>query len=298
MPKKISDIALAKVPALGERIALFRSKLQIANFAAGSITDYCHAIYKAVVFVGKLPEEFTQEDVDGYMLSMLQRKPQPAESQFKHFVYGLKNYLRTMDYPDLHGLTMPKIRRKQRLPRVLSEQSVLKLLATNDRYAKALLGIIYECGLRAFEACGLCWRDIDADRHQVHIREGKGGKDRVVPISENMLIVLSAYRKMHPSMTYVFKSFGRDEPIKPAYIRKVLKAKLLDAGLDTTLTTHSLRHSYATHLLERGEDIQTVQQRMGHKHVTTTMVYLHVANVRRHDPIRLLDVIVPPKKKK
>ena len=297
MPKKISDIALAKVPALGDCIALFRSKLEIAHYAAGSITDYCHAIYKAVAFVGKVPEEFTQEDADRYMLSMLQRKPQPAESQFRHFVYGLKIYLRTMDYPDLHGLVMPKVRRKKRLPRVLSEESVLRLLATDDIYAKALLGIVYECGLRAFEACGLCWRDIDADRRQVHIREGKGGKDRIVPIADNMLCVLAHYRKLHPSMTYVFKSFGRDEPIKPAYIRIILKSKLQEAGLDTTLTTHSLRHSYATHLLERGEDIQTVQQRMGHKHVTTTMVYLHVANVKRNAPIRLLDIIVPPKKR-
>ena len=107
MPKKISDIAIGKVPAFAERVSLYQSKLQITQHAAGTITDYCHALYKAVAHVGKLPESFTQEDLDGYLKSMLDRKPQPAVSQFKHFIYGMKNYLHAMDYPELHGLVMP-----------------------------------------------------------------------------------------------------------------------------------------------------------------------------------------------
>lgn len=86
MPKKISDKAIEKVPALSDRISLFQSKLQIAHRAPGTITDYCHALYKAVVHIGKLPDDFTQADVDGYLQSMLSRKPVPAESQFKHFI--------------------------------------------------------------------------------------------------------------------------------------------------------------------------------------------------------------------
>ena len=91
MPKsrKISDEAVTIVPALTKRISLFKSKLQIAHYAQGSITDYCHALYKAVVFIGKLPDDFTQEEVDSYFSSMLSRQPIPAEAQFKHFVYGL-----------------------------------------------------------------------------------------------------------------------------------------------------------------------------------------------------------------
>lgn len=291
MPKKISDLAMAKVPILADRISLFQSKLAIAHYAQGSITDYCHALYKAVVHIGKLPEEFTQEDVDGYFLSMLSRKPMPAEAQFKHFVYGLKCYLRSMDCPDLAGLALPKIRREKKLPRILSVEQVKHLLRTCELYSKALFAIIYDCGLRAFEACNIKWNDISFDRCQVHIKKGKGGKDRIVPVSPKTLKVLAAYRKENPSMNLVFKAFGADKGIDNAFIRKRLRRALDMAGLDTSLTVHSLRHSYATHLLEAGEDIQTVQQRLGHKSVSTTMVYLHLAKVEKRQCVYLIESI-------
>lgn len=286
---------MAKVPSLANRISLFTSKLQLSHYAAGSITDYCHALYKAVCYVGKLPEEFTQEEVDGYLKFVLDRKPLPGEAQFKHFIYGLKCYLKVMGYPELAGLALPKIRRAKKLPRILSVESVRLLLQTCGLYSKALFAVIYDCGLRAFEACNLCWNDIDFNRGQVHVRLGKGRKDRVVPISDKTLQVLRAYRKTYPSINLVFKSFGSNKPINPAYIRKVLKDALHRAGLDETLTTHSLRHSFATHLLEAGEDIQTVQQRLGHKSVAMTMVYLHVAKLGTRKCIHLIDTIFASK---
>ena len=289
MPKKISDVAIEKVPAISDRFSLFRSKLQIAHYAPGSITDYCHALYKAVVFIGKQPDDFTQKDVDDYLASMLSRKPMPAEAQFKHFVYGLRCYRKSMDCPELHGLALPKIRRERKLPRILSARQVMHLLNVCDLYSKTLLAVIYDCGLRAFEACNLKWNDIYFDRLQVHIKKGKGGKDRIVPISASTLKVLRAYRSLYPSMNFVFKMFGKDAQITPSFIRFRLKEMLFKAGLDTSYTTHSLRHSYATHLLDAGEDIQTVQQRLGHKSVSTTMIYLHLAKVEKRQCICLID---------
>ena len=288
MPKKISDIATEKVPSLPGRISLFQSKLRIAHFAQGSITDYCHALYKAVVHIGKLPDDFTQEDVDGYLQSMLDRKPVPAEAQFKHFIYGLKCYRKTMALPELSGLALPKIRREKKLPRILSYQQVMHLLGICELYTKTLFAVIYDCGLRAFEACNLEWKDINFDRQQVHVRWGKGRKDRYVPISPETLVVLNFFREQFPSKDYVFKMFGKNAPIAPDFIRARLKDALSIAGLDATLTTHSLRHSYATHLLEAGEDIQTVQQRLGHKSVSTTMIYLHLAKVEKQQCINLI----------
>ena len=289
MPKKISDVATEKVPAVSDRFSLFRSKLQIAHYAPGSITDYCHALYKAVVFIGKQPDDFTQKDVDHYLASMLSRKPMPAEAQFKHFVYGLRCYRRCMDCPELHGLALPKVRRERKLPRILSAKQIMHLFGVCDLYSKTLLAVIYDCGLRAFEACNLKWNDIYFDRCQVHIKKGKGGKDRIVPISASTLKVLRAYRAQYPSMTFVFKMFGKDAQITHSFIRFRLKEMLAKAGLDTSYTTHSLRHSYATHLLDAGEDIQTVQQRLGHKSVSTTMVYLHLAKVEKRQCICLID---------
>ena len=291
MSKKISDIALAKVPAFASRVSLFQSKLQITGHAPGTITDYSHALYKAVAHIGKLPEEFTQEDAEGYMSFMLSRKPQPAVSQFKHFVYGLKSYLRAMGLPDLAGLALPRIRRERKLPRILSVEQVQRLLRCCELYTKALFSVIYDCGLRASEACRLEWYDINFDRRQVHIRRGKGGKDRMVPISPKTLQVLRVYWKSYGSPGTVFKMSDLVTGINPAYIRKCLRHQLEKAGLDPTLTTHSLRHSYATHLLEAGEDIQTVQRRLGHRSLQTTVIYLYVARLERRLCVYLIDHI-------
>ena len=292
MPKKISDIALAKVPSFANRVSLYQSKLQITRHASGTIADYSHALYKAVAYIGKLPEEFTQEDADGYLSYLLSRQPLPAVSQFKHFIYGLKSYLHSMGYPDLAGLALPKIRREKRLPRVLSVEQVQQLLRSCDLYTKALFSVIYDCGLRAFEACNLCWNDISFDRQQVFIRRGKGGKDRIVPISPKTLQVLRVYHKRFWGSDLVFRKDGSLViPIDNAYIRKCLKYQLEKAGLDTSLSTHALRHSYATHLLEAGEDIQTVQRRLGHRSLQTTTVYLHVARLERRQCVYLIDHI-------
>jgi integrase len=291
MSKKISDKAIAKVPSFADRVSLFTSKLQISRYAAGSITDYCHALYKAVLRVGKLPEEFTQADLDDYLHSLLSRKPLLSEAQFKHFIYGLKCYLNTLGHKELAGLVLPRIRREKKLPRVMSMEDVRHLLHSCELYSKALFSIIYDCGLRAFEACNLKWTDIDFHRRMVHIKRGKGGKDRAVPISAKTLIVLKAYRRSYPSMNLVFKRFGADKPVDNHFIRMRLTEALTRAGLDTQLTTHALRHSYATHLLECGEDIQTVKDRLGHRSVQTTMIYLHVARIEKHNCISLIDTL-------
>lgn len=291
MPKKISDIALAKVPTFASRVALFQSRLQITRHAAGTITDYSHALYKAVAHIGKIPEEFTREDTDGYLKALLDRQPQPGVSQFKHFIYGLKSYLHCLGFPEPIVLALPKIRREKKLPRVMSVESVKRLLRACDLYSKALFSLLYDLGLRSFETCNIRWRDIDFDRRMVHIKKGKGGKDRVVPISGGTLQVLRVYRKNYPGTGLVFTQFDSDRPIDNRFIRIRLKEALEKAGLDTTFTVHSLRHTHATHLLERGEDIQTVQQRLGHSSVQTTMVYLHVARLERHNCISLIDDI-------
>ena len=291
MPKKISDIALAKVPAFANRISLFQSKLQITRHASGTIVDYSHALYKAVAYIGKLPEDFTQEDADGYLSYLLSRQPQPAVSQFKHFIYGLKSYLRAMGCPDLAGLALPKIRREKRLPRVLSVEQVQRLLRSCDLYTKTLFSVIYDCGLRASEASRLEWGNIMFDRRQVFVRRGKGGKDRIVPVSPKTLQVLRVYWKSYGQAGLIFRKPELGTPIDNAYIRKCLKCQLQKAGLDTSLSTHTLRHSYATHLLEAGEDIQTVQRRLGHRSLLTTTVYLHVAKLERHQCVYLVDHI-------
>lgn len=286
--------AVQKVPAFAERAQLFESKLQLEQYAAGSIKDYCHKVAAFVSYLGKLPEECVQADIDYYLGVLLNRRPQPGISYFKHTVFGLKAYYRFLGHPEPGGLVIPKVRKSKKLPRVLSEESVKQLLRCSDVYAKALLGTIYDLGLRAGEARDLKWTDIDMNRGMVLIH-GKGRKDRYVPISKQMIKVLRYYRKRYPSRDYVFKSYGSGNKIKDDYVRKVFRTSLAAAGLDTSLTTHALRHSYACHLLEHGESIMRVKERMGHKHLSTTEIYLHVVKIEPKGSVLLVDDMFPPK---
>ena len=173
-----------------------------------------------MAYTGKLPKEFTQEDVDGYLSYLLSRQPLPAVSQFKHFIYGLKSYQHAMGFPEIAGLALPKIRREKRLPRVLSVEQVQQLLRSCGLYTKALFSVIYDCGLRAFEACNLQWYDINFDRCQLLVRRGKGSKDRFVPISPKTLQVLRVYWRAFGEAGLVFRKDDKGTPIDNAYIRK------------------------------------------------------------------------------
>ena len=297
MPNTTLDKAIAAVPKFKNRISLFTNKMRLAQYADNSIYDYRLKISQAVLHYQKLPEQFTQDDIEGY-LSMLLNRDRCSKSFFKHTVFGLKAYYEVMGYKEPHGLCMPKVRKQKRLPRVLSQEQMAKLLHESNLYAKTLLALIYDCALRVSEACRLRWDDISFDRKMLFVYQGKGAKDRYVPISDQMLIVLKAYRKKYPSEDYIFKTLGSKtapQRITPPYVRAILKHALERVALDHSITIHDLRHSAATHLLENGENIMQVQKRLGHARLTTTMVYLHIAKIDPIKQVRMIDVLFPPK---
>lgn len=298
MPKNTLDKAIAAVPKFRDRISLFTQKLRLAQYADSSIYDYRLKIAQAVLFFKKLPEEFTQADID-YYLSTLLAKNRCSLSFFKHTVFGLQAYYKVMGLKQPSGLVLPQVRKPKRLPRVLSQEQIARLLRNCcSLFDKTLLAIIYDCALRVSEACRLRWDDICFDRRKLFVFQGKGRKDRYVPVSDQMLVVLKAYHKKYPSDDYVFKSHGgKTEPqrITPGYVRVILKNALARVALDHNITIHDLRHSAATHLLENGENIVHVQKRLGHARLTTTMVYLHVAEIEPVKCVRLIDVLFPPR---
>ena len=297
MAKNTLDKAIAAVPEFGKRIQLFTKKLRLAQYADNSIYDYRLKIAQAVLFTNKLPEEFTQTDID-YYLSTLLGKDRCSLTFFKHTVFGLKAYYNVMGYKEPKGLVLPQVRKPKRLPRVLSQEQIARLLRNCTLYDKTMLALIYDCALRVSEACRLRWDDISFDRKMLFVYQGKGAKDRYVPISDQMLIVLKAYRKKYPSEDYIFKTLGSKtapQRITPPYVRIILKHALERVALDHSITIHDLRHSAATHLLENGENIMQVQKRLGHARLTTTMVYLHIAKIDPIKQVRMIDVLFPPK---
>ena len=237
MPKKFSDVAIERVPSLCNRISSFQSKLTIAHYAHGTITDYCHALYKAVVYIGKLPDDFTQDDVDAYLQSMLNRKPIPAEAQFKHFC--LWSEVLSADN-GLHGVARAvtaKIRREKKLPPHTLIPAGHAPARCVQPVSKTLLSVIYDCGLRAFEACTLSGMTSIWTASRCTSGRARAARTALCPSVPETLVVLKAYRKNYPSKNCIFKKFGKDAPITQGFIRARLKEGLVNAGLDMSLTT-------------------------------------------------------------
>ncbi len=187
---------------------------------------------------------------------------------------------------DWHTLSLIRAQTEHRLPAVLSVQEVRRLLkAATPPHNQVYFTTVYSLGLRLHEALYLQVADIDGQRLQVHVHRGKGAKDRYVPLPEDTLVLLRAYWKTHRNKPWLFPATGRDQkqtptatcPMSRASVQGAFrKAKQLAGITKTGVAIHALRHSFATHLLQRGYDIRTVQELLGHKDVKTTMIYTHV----------------------
>ena len=164
------DKAIEAVPELGNRISLFTKKLRLAQYADSTVYSYRLKISQAVLYLQKLPDKFTQEDVDDYLTMLLDRNCYSL-SFFKHTVFGLKDYYKYMDLKEPGGLVLPRVRKPKRLPRVLSQEQMKRLIGLCELYDKALLSTIYDCALRVSEVCSLKWIDISS----IRARERKTG---------------------------------------------------------------------------------------------------------------------------
>lgn len=186
---------------------------------------------------------------------------------------------------DWHTLSMVKAKREKRLPCVLSLDEVRTLLSSvTTPQNKAFLTTVYSCGLRLNEALHLQISDIDADRMRIHIHRGKGAKDRYVPLPRPTLQILRTYWLTHRNKVLIFPALGRSGqegpasrvPMKKSTVQGALRRVVKQLNFKKRISVHTLRHSYATHLLEAGVNIRRIQQYLGHACLNTTMVYLHL----------------------
>ena len=177
------------------------------------------------------------------------------------------------------SLPLPSIRKEKKLPVVLSQQEVLRLLSCCESIrSKAILSLIYSCGLRISELIHLQISDIDSDRMCVFIRQGKGKKDRYVPLSKSILLDLRTYFSKYTPQIYLFND-SPGKQITEYEIRYLFRDAICVAKILKPCTLHTLRHSYATHLLEMGENILRIRDLLGHTNIKTTMIYLHIAQL-------------------
>ena len=245
-----------------------------------------------------LPTKLAPEQVKDYLFFLQKQSKTPSQTFFKHTVYGLRFLLRAEGLPYEH-LQLPKISRSQKLPVILSRQEVWTMLQTAKLLKhRLLIGLLYGCGLRCMEVRGLRLRDMDFDRKLVHVVEGKGKKDRYVPLSEHLIRGIRTYMATENPQDYLFngqlveKESGVHSPnYSKRGIQWVVNHVAKEAGILKKVHTHMLRHSYATHLLEDGVNIVAVQKLLGHENIQTTMTYLHVCQLSEQLPQSPLDKV-------
>jgi site-specific recombinase XerD len=169
----------------------------------------------------------------------------------------------------------PKL--NQKLPVVLSQAEVKRILeGISNLKHRTFISLIYSCGLRLEELCNLKVSDIDSTRMQIHIRLGKGGKDRYVMLTEKILLLLREYWKKYRPVEYLFEGITRGKPVSRRTVQHAFSEAVVKSGITKRPCIHTLRHSFATHLLENGVNLLAIQKLLGHSHVKTTTIYTHL----------------------
>lgn len=230
------------------------------------------------------PVELGREQVLDYLSFLKTQSKTPSSSYFKHTVYGLSFAYKVMGLAN-KGISLPSLKFPKKLPVVLSQKEVMRLIGSPALLKhRIVLALLYGCGLRRFELLNIKLPDVDLDRKMLHIRQGKGSKDRYVPLGEHLSRGLGTYIKAeHP---YVWLINGKDNKgqlgqFSKSGVQWIIKTASKGAGIKKHVTSHVLRHSYATHLLEMGLDIMTLKELLGHSDIRTTLVYLHIAQLGR-----------------
>lgn len=263
---------------MGELYQRMAQDLAIKNFAEETRSQYLRCCQKFVRYHMRSPREMGAAEIKEF-LGQLVREGAGPETVKMHvagvkFLYGV-----TLDREDVaEKIPWPKVPHKQ--PDILSLKEVERLLAasTVSLVPTMVSMAAYAGGLRIGEACRLRPEDIDSARMLIHVRLGKGKKDRFVMLSEHLLMVLRAYwKKIQPQGGWIFPGRKKGEPISRAAVGKALKAAAKKAGIRKRITPHLLRHSFATHLLEAGTDIRVIQVLLGHSSIRTTARYTRVS---------------------
>ncbi len=255
--------------------------LELANYARRTIDNYIRSADTFVAHYVRPPEELGETEVRCFLLHQ-QKVRGVGPSGLTLYIAALKFlYERTLRRPEVVAqLRYPRLPRT--LPDVLSGSEVEKLLGSIESLKhRAILSVAYGSGLRIAEACRLRCTDIDSQRMSIHVHGGKGRKDRYVMLGARLLLLLREYwRHAQPGRDYLFPGRSKDGAVSPDATRLALHQAVKACGLGKRVTPHVLRHSFATHLLEAGSDLRTIQVVLGHASIRTTTRYTHIS--KRH----------------
>jgi len=251
--------------------------LRIRNYSPRTITTYVGRVAAFAKHLGRSPADLDSVHIREYQRYLVEDK-RASWAVFNQTVCALR-FLYTITLGRTEIIEhIPYARPQQKLPVVLSRREVAQLLAATTYFKhRVILMTIYGCGLRLSEVLGLHVTDIDSQRKVVHVRQGKGRKDRYVNLPATLVPQLQEYWKEYRPNLWLFPGNVLGRPLTASSVQRATSQARLRAGLTKRVTPHTLRHCFATHLLEAGTDLRTIQMQLGHGSLHTTAIYLHVA---------------------
>jgi integrase/recombinase XerD len=287
----IVEQAIVLVPEFEGVVRKLEQQVELRGQSKSTLNNYIRRIALFVIHFGKLPEQIDPEEINEYLVSLARDPRSPSRSSFKHMVYGLRYYYRLLGM-NKNAIALPSLRKETKLPVILNHRELKELFAAPSLLKQRIvLTLIYSAGLRGQEVVNLKIADVDFERMTIHIRQSKYKKDRIVPLAKAMAIGLKKYLKAENPHIWMFNGKEADRRYSVKGLSWVMRESLKKTSITKEASLHSLRHSYATHLLEQGLNIVTLKELLGHADITTTMVYLHVAQcplIKPHSPLDTL----------
>ncbi|MBC7925196.1 MAG: site-specific integrase [Bryobacteraceae bacterium] len=270
-------------------------ELQRRNYAPATITHYMRVIDEFARYFARPVERLGPNHIRTYQAYLFRERKLSSKTVRQHVAALRFVFVKTLKRAYmLEHIPFPK--EERRLPTVLSQEEVARLIdASGSLMHRAMLMTLYATGMRRTEAANLKVSDVDSKRMVIHVHQGKGRRDRDIPLSAKLLDVLREYWRWMKPKTYLFpgtvNGWRADVPISPKMMWVACREAATRAGLDSTISPHCLRHSYATHLLEAGADLYTIQKLLGHADLKHTMVYLHLSRRHLHSAPGPLDAL-------
>lgn len=275
--------------------------LQLNGLAKRSQESYTRAVRQLKDHYDKTPDLVTEEELQEYFL--YRKNISKWSSASLRICYsGIRFFFVNVLQRQWHIFDYLRAKREQKLPAVLSQEELVRLLScVRTPHNHAFLFTVYSCGLRLDEALNLEVSDIDSSRMMIHVHRGKGAKDRYVPLPESTLVLLRKYWASHRNSRLIFPALGHggkggplaQTPMAKTSVQGAMVAARKAAGIRKRgVCIHTLRHSYATHLLESGVNLRAIQRYLGHSNIETTLIYLHLTQKGHDDAAQIINQLM------
>ncbi|MEE9439007.1 MAG: site-specific tyrosine recombinase/integron integrase, partial [Saprospiraceae bacterium] len=283
---------------IAERCKDYITVLNAQHYSNQTIKSYSSAFVKYLQYYNEKPiENHTPQDVNRYLANIKKNGGSVSATNMAYsaIIFYFKKVVFIKDF-DVAHLRRP--RKGKKLPTIISVQEIDKLLRSVDNLKHvAIVYMLYSTGVRLAEILAIRVNDVLWDRNQIHIRNGKGNKDRMVMLSQVMKEVLERYFDDYKPEYWVFEGQKNETQYSTSSVQKIIKSASKSAGISRTVTPHVLRHCFATHLLDTGTDVRFIQELLGHKDIKTTLLYTHVTNRRLQDIQSPLDKLMKTDRK-